>query len=478
VSTLRLGAALAALLCCGPVAAHSFGRIYNLPVPIWLYLYGAAAALAASFLVIGWFVGAGQVPQGGARRHFAAGGWTPALTALRILSLLLLLLCIATGLWGTRNPYGNFNMTFFWVVFVLGFAYLSALVGDLYPQVNPLQALGDGVTRLWRGFSAGRLRYPAALGHWPALALYMAFIWIELFGGTTPRGLALLLIGYSLLNLFMVWLIGARDWFRYGEFFAVFFHLVSRMAPLRYDAEHGRIELRWPFAGLLEERAQSLSLLLFILFMLSSTAFDGLRETVPWVKLFWIEVYGLIKPLLSDDPREGYKVLGPIYLGWQTFWLLASPFIYLGIYLVFVWLAKVMALSPLPLRELALRFGYSLLPIALVYNVTHYFTLVMTQGVKVLPLLSDPFGLGWDLFGTARWFRAPIIPDAGWVWHTQVALIVLGHIVSVYLAHIEALRVFPGRRAALLSQLPMLGLMMVFTTAGLWILAQPIQGGM
>jgi hypothetical protein len=41
VSTLRLGAALAALLCCGPVAAHSFGRIYNLPVPIWLYLYGA-----------------------------------------------------------------------------------------------------------------------------------------------------------------------------------------------------------------------------------------------------------------------------------------------------------------------------------------------------------------------------------------------------------------------------------------------------
>ena len=31
--------------------AHGFGRLYNLPVPLWLYLYGAAAALALSFVV-------------------------------------------------------------------------------------------------------------------------------------------------------------------------------------------------------------------------------------------------------------------------------------------------------------------------------------------------------------------------------------------------------------------------------------------
>ena len=41
--------------------AHSFGKIYNLPVPIWMYLYGAAAALLVSFLMVGYFVNTGSV---------------------------------------------------------------------------------------------------------------------------------------------------------------------------------------------------------------------------------------------------------------------------------------------------------------------------------------------------------------------------------------------------------------------------------
>jgi hypothetical protein len=63
------------------------------------------------------------------------------------------------------------------------------------------------------------------------------------------------------------------------------------------------------------------------------------------------------------------------------------------------------------------------------------------------------------------------------VWHTQVALILAGHIVSVYLAHVEALKVFPNPRHAVLSQLPMLVLMVLLTTVGLWILSLPIDAG-
>ncbi|MFX4682039.1 hypothetical protein ABTB34_21550, partial [Acinetobacter baumannii] len=78
--------------------------------------------------------------------------------------------------------------------------------------------------------------------------------------------------------------------------------------------------------------------------------------------------------------------------------------------------------------------------IVLVYHVSHYYTLLVTQGTQLLPLLSDPFGRGWNLFGTATWLRRPIIPEAGTVWHAQVGLIVLGHVISVWLAHVEALR--------------------------------------
>jgi len=133
--------------------------------------------------------------------------------------------------------------------------------------------------------------------------------------------------------------------------------------------------------------------------------------------------------------------------------------------------------SPLSLRQLSLRFALTLLPIALVYNITHYYTLIQTQGVKIISLASDPLGRGWNLFGTAGWLQRTIIPDAVTVWHVQVILIVAGHIVSVYLAHRVALQIFPTRRTALISQLPMLLLMVLFTTAGLWILSQPLQSG-
>ena len=121
-------------------------------------------------------------------------------------------------------------------------------------------------------------------------------------------------------------------------------------------------------------------------------------------------------------------------------------------------------------------FGYSLLPIAVVYHVTHYYTLLLDQGVKIRALVSDPFGWGWNLFGTAITGRVPILPDMGVVWYSQVLLILLGHVVSVYIAHAEALRQFRDTRTVLLSQIPVLALMVLFTGVGLWILAQPLNG--
>ena len=82
--------------------------------------------------------------------------------------------------------------------------------------------------------------------------------------------------------------------------------------------------------------------------------------------------------------------------------------------------------SATPVWTLALRFAFSLVPIAFVYNVTHYYTLLISQGANIVRLASDPFGLGWDLFGTAQWLSTPIILDAGGVWHTQVGLIERG----------------------------------------------------
>jgi hypothetical protein len=288
----------------------------------------------------------------------------------------------------------------------------------------------------------------------------------------------MVLLAYSVLNIVAAALFGADAWFRHGELFAVFFRLIGKMAPIEYLSGKTRasgtsIRLRPPFIGLIEESADHPSILLFVLFMLSSTAFDGVHQTLPWVQVFWKTIYPALAALI-DRP---YPFFVGLYYNWQWAMLWLSPFVYLAIYLFFVWLMKLVTGSHRAVRDLALQFAYCLIPIAFVYNVTHYYPLLVSHAPAMLRLISDPFGVGWNLFGTARIVQQPITLLAGGVWHTQVGLILFGHVVSVYLAHAQALRMFPGSRQALRSQLPMLVLMVAFTTVGLWILSLPIGAG-
>jgi hypothetical protein len=437
-------------------SAHAFGQLYNLPVPFWLYLYGGAAAVIVSFFVIGYFfnktaetISYTSNPFGNLNSKF--------ITVLQVISIILFLLTIATGLFGRNSSLSNFNMTFFWIIFMLGLAYMTALIGNVYHFINPWKILfsriGDEV-----------ISYPKWLGYYPALIFYFGLIWLELVGGVDPRGLSIVLIIYTLINISGVMTFGAVNWFRYAELFSVFFRLIGKVSPVEYRS--GRLHLRPPFVGLLKESAEHFSLLLFVLFMLSSTAFDGFRETLPWVRLYWWYLEPSMSSLFGGNAYHVFDTLG----------LLLSPFVFLLIYICLIWLAKLVTKSSLTLKELILRFAFTLIPIALVYNVAHYYTLVFSEGTNIIRLISDPFGFGWNLFGTAKMFYR-IILDANFVWHSQVSFILLGHIASVYLAHIVSLQLFPSQKKAILSQIPMLVLMVAYTMIGLWILSQPLTGG-
>lgn len=476
-----LSGSLAGLIGLGlplSAAAHGFGRLYTLPVPLWLYAWGAASALLLSFaLIAAWALAPAGQAEGGAGRDIHDSALIRhlrrTLPLLRGLALAALLLCIASALFGNRDPYRNFSMTSFWIVFVLGLPYLTVLGGNLYALINPWQSLAEALGRCWAGYLQGRIRYPAGWGDWPALGLYLGFIWYELFAAGKPASLGAMLLAYSLINLIGVGLIGAAAWFRHGELFAVLLRLLGHMAPLGPGPD-GRLHLRPPLRGLILARPASLGSVAFAMAMLSTTAFDGLRATQWWVSLFWADPSGLVTALAGSRPMLAIGQLRPWYIAWESLWLLLGPFLYLGAYGLCLVLARWITGSRRPLRELVLDFGYSLLPIALVYHLSHYATLLLSDGLKILSLLSDPFGFGWNLFGTAWKFRAPILLDMNVIWHAQVLLILLGHIASVWVAHRIALRVFDSRRAAWLSQLPMLLLMVGMTVAGLWILAQPL----
>lgn len=467
---------------CEEAFAHGYAALYTPPVPVALYGWGAAATLVVSFLIAALFL---RRPPAPPRAEAESRDWLPLLGPLKVLMpvlrglvVLALGLAIATAYFGSRDPLRNFGMTWFWILFVLGVPYASLLVGNFYAALNGWRTLTDGMGRLWRGYTQGRFVYPERLGDWPALLLYLGFIHFELFSTGQSVALGHVLLGYTVLNLVGVGLVGRDAWFRHCEFFSLFLRLFALLAPVDYQrGEHGqpsRLRLRWPLAGLMQERPERLSTVVFVLAMLATTAFDGLRATQWWVMLFWGDPTGWLTAWRGVPPIAAIGELRPWYVAWETLWVFTLPFVYFAAYALAIGLGRLLTGYDRPLRELALDFAYSLLPIAVVYHLTHYLTLLLAHGLKIVSLLSDPFGRKWDLFGTAHLWRAPILLDYSLIWHGQVVLILAGHIASAVVAHRIALRVFPSHRSAWLSQLPMLGLMVAVTVVGLWIIAQPL----
>ena len=128
----------------------------------------------------------------------------------------------------------------------------------------------------------------------------------------------------------------------------------------------------------------------------------------------------------------------------------------------------------MPQGEVVRSFVFSLVPIALAYNLSHYLSFILITGQQIIPLASDPLGTGLNLFGTAEYIPNIGIIDARFAWIASVVSLVVGHIISVYIAHIIALRRTRNHVQAVKSQYPMLVLMVFYTAISLWIIAQPL----
>ena len=467
----------------GEVEAHTLITPYALPIPFWMYLYGCAATLVLTFAVLVFTrsststlaVGAGHLPK-----PVVEGRRVPPvlLFALRFAAVGCLMLCVVAGLIGTPSPTANIGMALFWYGFMLGFAYLTAVVGDLYRLVNPWRTIIDCMETLGVAMWKGRIAYPAWLSYWPAFLFYVALVWIELLIFPRPYVLSWMLIAYSVITFSGAWLFGARAWFQYADVFGLFFSLIGKVAPVAYalagDGRSWLVRFRPPLTGIVTWRPNDMSLVLFVLFMLSSTTYDGVHDTSFWAQLYWKNLLMLLQPLWGADMARAQALLGPWYQLFQHLSLVLSPFVYLGIYLGAISLTRWVTRTCVPLQVLSFRFAGSIIPIALAYSVAHYYTLLLTTAPVVPFLISDPFGFGWDLFGIAHGSAEPSPLDMGHVWHVAVLVILAGHVVSVYLVNRIALQVFPATAHTWVGESPLLVLMIGYTLIGLFVLALPL----
>jgi hypothetical protein len=211
---------------------------------------------------------------------------------------------------------------------------------------------------------------------------------------------------------------------------------------------------------------------MLVIGLLATVTFDGIIETPPWARLeraildsaadttFWFRL-GLGDAAVVQAART-VAIVGCIALFVAAYWLVCGV------------AASLSGDRSINTLAVARMFVLTLVPIALAYHVAHYFSFLLLGGQYLIPLVSDPIGRGWDLFGTAHYRLNVGLVSPRLQWSVALVAVVVGHVIAVYLAHVTAIRMFGRGRSAIVTQIPMVLLMIGYTMASLWILSQPI----
>jgi hypothetical protein len=457
--------------------AHAAPISYRFPLPIWLYGAAAAAAVLVSAPVAALAVTTGTSVGRRTRDIYPYLRRVP-------LGRIVLAVCSVLLVWGIVGAYGasgpqahiffeNPMTVLTWVDFWVGIGLLATFVGDVWDFVSPLNALARVLDRALARRSLAVRAYPAAVGRWPAVALLLVWSWCELVWepGKDPPVLASLLIGYFALTLAGVAVFGAAAWLDNVEVFTVLSRTFARFAPaelnpappdgwLETPPESRSVRLRAFGVGAYDGPPMPRGGGAFVIALLATVIFDGYGATNRYTDLAQHLIRAV--PWLGSHTR----VLA-------TLVMLGITVGFFGAYL----LVCALATRNGTWTEAARAYAPTLVPIAAVYFVAHYFTYFLIGGQDTLAVLVDPFAKNWNPLGWGEYpLRKGFLPPAA-VWWVEVLLIVCGHVVAVFAAHRVALLREPTRRVALRLQLPLVVLMVGFTFAGLWVLAQQLRVG-
>src|SRR5215213_8719 len=441
-----------------PVDQGLVGRT-DLPIPAWLFGWGAAVVLVVSFVALAILWPRPRLEGAPERRVLRVPAWLEVPCGL--IGVGLFAVVVYAGLDGAQVDTANLAPTFVYVAFWVGLLPLQVLFGDVFALFNPWRAVGRGAGWIAKRVAGDGLpepmAYPDRLGRWPAAVGILCFAWLELVSTSRsdPSTLAVLALAYAAIQLVGMSLYGVRQWEHNGDAFAVYFGLFARLSPLRW--ERGALYVRPPLSGVtrLDPVPGTVALLCT---MIGTTTFDGFSNGPVW----------------SDLAPEITDVFTGIGFGQATALQLAFTVGLLAVVGIVSLLYRAGAAgmrSVAPEHSttwLARTFVHTLTPIALAYAVAHYFSLLAYQGQAIAYLASNPLGrtlapgdTGW--LGTANWGIDYTVVGARTIWYVQVGALVLGHVAGLVLAHDRALALYGSHRAASRSQVAMLVVMVMFT---------------
>jgi hypothetical protein len=434
------------------VLAHGVGGGRDLPIPFEYAVIGAAWALVISFVVMAFawrqprFRGdEAGLPLPAWLGRFVGSPWTRA--ALRVVALAF------TGLFLTALLFGPDRLTnpvfgTFYVLIWVGIVPLSLLLGPFWRVVSPVRLLHAGLSRLLRTDpDVGLATMPAWLGYWPAALGLLSFVWLELvYPSSTFLTPVRAWLGLYTGILLAGSVLFGRTWFAHADPFEVFSEIVARLSPFGRRTD-GVPVVRNPLANLDGLRSGP-GMVAVVAVLFGSTGFDSFSESPFWTS--YSQSLGADPVLLDTAVLVGFVAFVSLSFSLATM--------------------AVGGLGHIERRRLPQTFAHSMVPIIVGYFVAHYLTLYVETGQQTVAQLSDPLGTGADLLGTAGLgvsFFLTLHPTLLAV--IKVAAVVVGHLLGAVSAHDRAVRVLPRGRE-LVGQLPLLLVMVFYTSTGLYLL--------
>ncbi len=439
----------------------------------------------------------------------------------------LFILIIVAGLFGNQNPALNIAPLLTWTIWWGGLVVLIMFAGKAWCYLCPWDAIAFWVEKLhlWKKTDAGSglgLPWPRVIRNISiATILFVGLTWIELGFGVTMRPRVTAYLGLTMLVMAIVsaFLFDRKSFCRYvclvgrvSGLYALFSGIEFR--PRNKDTcrrcatkecftgsetaygcptfEHPHsmqtntyciqcaeclqacphdnmaVNLRpWGEDLAVLDKPRSDEAYLALL-MLTITGFHGLTMTPSWQALI--------------DSVQTALPLGRVSaFSLSMFVLMTAPIL---IYAALVWLsfavstrhvkADAGSAASLSYYDYFVRYAYCVLPIALFYHLAHNVEHLLMEGQKVITLFSDPFGWGWNLFGTLGHTFPPLV-SLDVLWILQVILVGIGHVYSLWAAQKISRRIFASATASARGQWPILLGMIAFSILSLWLLKQPME---
>ena len=403
---------------------HGIGSVGDLPIPFETVLNVSAWVIILTFvfLKISWKKSVLVQKEVIVEQRQP---WLGKIFGVFILSLLIL-----PGLIGNEEAKTSITPLIIWVFLWIGVPVLGLVFGDIYSKFNPLSIIPSPEKK------------PSTV--WFAAALFLGLTWFELVwrkpGNPTHIGIVFILL--------MLITTGTRIIYGKASIEVDPLHLLHHLyAKLRFTVSK-------PIYKNMLENIANLSnfkgMEYFILLMIGTVTYDGLRGTTFWYNLF------------------GSSTLD---ITFSTFAFFGINIIIIGSYRFACWFALKVSGEKQDLNKVSLLFGHTMLPIAFAYHVTHYLSLLLYESQTILYRLNDPYGVGWNLFGidevAINYFLTPVA-----LWGIQVFVTLAGHMLSVVLAHDLAIKLF-GHQQSDKTQYIFLLITVGLTIQALFVLSVP-----